>query len=269
MNLSKNGIGLIIWSKNRAAQLDFLLNSINRYWDDNTEREINVIYKSDNDNYERGYEKCKELNKINYIKEVNLSNQTKDLLSKYKYCMVSTDDSVFIPNTEFWFYETFMNGVDVFSARYGFNTIVQDPFNNTIQPQLTKYNDEGETISWDTRLHHPNSNFGYIFGFDGHIYRTQVLLNLIQDLEFKTINELESYLFNNCRDKINPYIRSFKHSRLVNLPVNNTSGITQTDNNNPLLETNQKFLEGKRFRFDEVEKTKIVGCHQIIQLQMQ
>lgn len=266
-------IGLLVWSYNRPAQLDFLLRSIERYCPNTFE--INVIFKSSGGKFAEGYEKLESYHEnVNFYYEENLAQDTKNILSKYDYCAVSTDDTVIyrsftLPKREFC-------KTDVFSLRYGLNTIVQDPFNNTIQPSLIKYsiwteNDiypDNTIIEWDSRLHHPLNNYGFLFGHDMHIYSRRYL-ELIQDFDFKKINELESWLYNNCRDKINPFIRSFKHSVAVNIPANNTSGVTQTDNSAPLEVINQKFLDGKRFRFEELEKAKIMGAHQRCDLVME
>ncbi len=160
-----------------------------------------------------------------------------------------------------------MRGVDVFSLRLGFNTTIQDPFTQIIQPALTKFVDEGNTISWDTRNYHPLNNYGFIFGHDLHVYN-QRYADIVDDAVFKKANDLESWLVYNGRDRINPYIRSFKESVAINIPGNNTSGVTQTDNSLPLEETNKKFLEGKRFNLEDVLKEKIVGCHQLMGIGM-
>ena len=98
---------------------------------------------------------------------------------------------------------------------------------------------------------------------------TKKYRELIESCPFRKTNELESWLFDNCQDKINPYIRSFKQSKAVNIPSNNHSLCTQADNSLPFEEVNSKFLDGYRFRLKEVEDTKIVGCHQLISLVME
>ncbi len=258
-------IGLLIFSKDRAAQLDFLLSSIEKFCPN--EFEINLIYKTSNQAYQLAYEEADIFDRCEFIYEDNdLAKQTKNVLDRYKYCAVSTDDTVIY--RPFEFVEEYMAGVDIFSLRYGLNTIQQDPFSHSIQPALSHYIDEVGTISWDSRDYHPILNYGFLFGHDMHVYSRRYL-ELIQNFNFKKINELESWLYNNCRDRINPFIRSFKESVAVNIPGNNQSGITETDNSLPIEEINQRFLDGERFRFDELLSTKIVGSHQTVGLVMQ
>ncbi len=225
-----------------------------------------MLYKAKGNDFAAGYEICKKYHPdINYVDEYDFNLQTKEILSYRDYFGVSTDDTaVFKP---FTLQVEDMRNVDIFSLRYGFNTTVQDPFTQSIQPALTRYTDEGDTISWDSRYHHPLTNYGFQFGHDLHVYSTKYR-ELIADAPFKKANELESWLFNNCRDKVNPFIRSFKHSVAINIPGNNTSGYTETDNSLPLDVVNTKFLSGKRFNLEDILKEKIVGCHQLMNLNM-
>ena len=254
---------MLIWSRSRPAQVDLLLSSIEKYCPNLFE--VNVIKKVENE-YREGYILCQYYHKeVNFVSEYNLPKQTKEILQKYDYCCVSTDDTVLF--NKFNFNIELMKNVDIFSLRMGLNNNIQNPFTGEKQIQISKYFDEGETICWDSRLYPLHSNPGYLFGHDCVIYSKRYL-ELIQDLEFKSLNQLESYLITNSTTKINPFIRSFKHSVAVNIPCNNTSGITQTDDSSPLLETNQQFLSGMRFNLGQLDNLKVTGCHQIIDLEM-
>lgn len=257
--------GLLVWSFNRAAQLDLLISSIERFCP--LQFDIFCLYKAKGNDFAAGYELCKKYHPdINYVDEYDFNTQTKEILSYRDYFGVSTDDTVvFKP---FTLQVEDMRNVDIFSLRYGFNTTVQDPFTQIIQPALTRFTDEGHTISWDSRYYHPLNNYSFLYGHDAHIYSKRYC-EIVQELEFKKANELETVLFNTCRNKINPIIRSFKHSVAINIPGNNTSGYTQTDNSLPLDKVNQKFLNGQRFRMDEILSMKIVGCHQLCDLVME
>lgn len=271
--------GLLIWSKNRAAQLDLLLSSIEKFC--SNQFKIKVLYSNqgsilrETGEYRRGYDRCKEYHPTTtFIEEKqwnvlpnphHLGEQTKEVLQEFDYFAVSTDDTVIFK--PFYLSTKDMENCDIFSLRYGLNTIVQDPFIQSLQPALTKYEEQGNIITWDSRLYHCTNNYGFQFGHDMHIY-TKRYLELIKDFKFSKVNELESWLFNNCRNKINPFIRSFKHSVAVNIPNNNMSGITQTDNSLPINEVNKKFLLGYRFDLENLNNVKIVGAHQLLPLTM-
>jgi hypothetical protein len=262
MNIFKPG--LLIWSMDRPAQLDLLLQSIEKFCPD--QFDIKILFKASDKDYKRGYIKCSIYHDHRFYEEQDFNKDTKYLLSLNDYFAVSTDDTVITES--FRLEKEHMKDVDIFSLRLGFNTIVQDPFSNRLQSALSRYQDEGNTIRWDSRLYHCTNNYGFQFGHDMVVYSKRYR-ELIEDAPFKKTNELETWLFNNCRDKINPFMRSFKHSVAVNIPSNNMSGITQSDNSLPIEEVNNKFLAGYRFRMNEIEKIKVVGCHQLENLIME
>ena len=252
---------LCVWSRDRASQLDLLLSSIKKFCPN--QFDISVLYTYSILNFKAGYERCQRYHpSVEFIKETNFCEQTKEILNRKDYTCVCTDDTVC--TNSFVLTKEMMKDVGVFSLRLGLNTLIQEPFSGRIQPALTKYVEENDTICWDSRDYHPLENYGFLTGHDGCVYTNQYK-NIVQDLEFSKTNQLETLLFNE-RHRMNPYIRSFRKSCFVNLPSNNQSGITLADNSLPLEETNKKFIEGKRFRLDEVEKMKVVGCHQTCNL---
>lgn len=256
--------GLLVWSFNRPAQLDLLLQSLDHFCPN--QFDVNVIWKGEGD-YEEGYIKCFGYHhRVWEHREFDFNAQTNYILGFYPYCAISTDDTVvFQP---FRLVEEHLYGVDIFSLRLGLNTIIQEPFSGRIQPALNRYSDEVGTISWDSRYYHPHSNYGYQFGMDMVLYSKRYA-ELVKEIPFKKTNDIEGFLSTHARDKINPIIRSFKHSVAVNIPGNNLSGVTQADNSINFKETNDKFLEGKRFRLKEIEEMKVVGCHQLQDLVME
>lgn len=255
---------LLIWSKDRAGQLDLLLQSIEKFC---PQFNVHILYKASNQNYNEGYKKLESyFPECHYHPEFNFRKQTLDILGLNKYVCISTDDTVL--TRPFSLKEEHIANVDIFSLRLGWNTVVQEPFSGRIQPTLSRYVDEGETVIWDSRLYNPYDNYGYQFGMDMVLYN-QRYYDLVKKIEFKRTNDIEGYLSTHCRDKINPFMRSFKESVAVNIPSNNISGVTQADNSLPFEEVNSKFLDGYRFRLKEVEDTKIVGCHQLISLVME
>lgn len=246
----------------RAAQLELLLHSLECFCPN--QFKTYVLYRAEGE-FTEGYELCKRYHPtVNFVPEIDFCTQTKEILRQHKYMAVSTDDTVVFK--DFHLTDDDMAGVDTFSLRYGLNTIIQDPFSGRKQPALNRFVDEGRTISWDVRYHHPLNNYGFIMGHDLHVY-TQKYTELVSGLNFKKANELESKLFD-LRDKISPFIRSFKESVAVNIPGNNTSGYTETDNSLPLPEVNKKFLSGLRFNLNDVTSQKIVGCHQLMPVSM-
>lgn len=255
-------IKLLVWSKDRACQLDFLLRSIDKF-SPNTFDTI-VIYKASNEKYEEAYQKL-TVNKVRESDSANFRKLTLDAIrqSKEKWLGVSTDDTVvYLP---FVISEKDLDGIDVFSLRCGLNTVVQDPHKQTYQPPLHNYIDEGNTISWDFTKYHPHDNYGYPFGLDMHLYRRDKFLALISSFDWKNTNELETGLFHR-KMHILPVIRSFKQSVAFNVPVNNMSGATVAGKfyANSIESLNDLFLQGQRISMNSLNNVIVSGAHQEI-----
>jgi len=259
-------IGLLVWSMDRAGQLDLLLQSIDKFMPNTFE--THILYKASNQDYNKGYDKCYDYHPdCIFHMERNFQRQTLDIMSIYDYLAISTDDTVVFQAPPVPFTTDLMRGIDIFALRLGFNTTVQEPFTQRTQPALSRYQDEGDTLVWDFRLYEPYNNYGYPYGMDMHVYSRRYY-DLVKEIPFKRTNDIEGYLSINMRNYINPFIRSFKHSIAVNIPSNNLSGVTQADNSLSFEEVNKKFLDGYRFRLKEIEEESIVGCHQLVSLVM-
>lgn len=264
-------IDLIIWSKDRAAQLNLLLESIRTYMPNVFN--IHVIFTSSSEIYDEGYAEWMAYSldvmrgNIRVIRETDFRANTMEAIVKSdRFVCFSTDDTVLIRPAEFK--PKYMDGVATFSLRLGFNTIEQDIHAGTKQPPLNLYEDEGETISWLFSNYHPHHNYGYPFGLDMHVYHKKDIYDLTRYMPFNNTNQLETGLFHKklC---VSPKMRSFKESVAVNVPVNSISGVTRAGevHGSPTEFLNSEYLKGKRLSLDAVSKEKIVGCHQEIKLE--
>jgi hypothetical protein len=252
-------LNFLIFSKNRACQLDLLLRNIRFLTLINPSLyNINVLYTHDED-HKSSYEVCQHehIKRVNFIKEVDFVSQVKELL--YDSICLLTDDTSFFRkfNLPFVVPEN-----ECFSWRLGYNTVVQDHFNQTFQPLLIPDSYSDNLISWNPN-NYPNwCNWGYPFSFDGHVYSSKTLLDILKDKDFKNTNEIEGILHSQ-RDKIKK-ITSNIHSSCVNIPCNNLSGLTGFGSK---YEYSMSFLKNKfdqGFRIKPIQESKvpIMACHQ-------
>lgn len=259
-------IKFLIFSKDRASQLDALITSIYKFYDSN-QIDISVLYKSTHENYQVAYDSIVSQNGLNFIKENNFREDTLSIINSTntEYIAISTDDTVL--------YRKFkldnvlpivMNQCDVFSLRYGYNTVIQDFHLKTYQPSLRRPVEllEGKVLLWNWTEYEPLHNYGYPFGLDMHIFKRQQLLSLLESFNWKNTNEMESGLFY-LRHKISPLISSFSHSVAVNIPINNMSGVTIAGKyySYSVEDLNEMFLNGYKIEYNFIEKD-IIGCHQ-------
>jgi hypothetical protein len=265
-------IDLIIWSMDRAAQLDALLRSLDRFangifnpW---------IVYKTSNKDFLNGYKRFADL-KFSFepffayqnIKGTTFESLTKLGLSEGKedWVAFSTDDTILhkLVDTDILKEALPILPNQVFSLRLGYNTLIQDCHKRTVQPPLNQHINHGKWLSWNIDKYHPHENYGYPFGLDLHVFRRELIVPILEEIEFSSTNDIESQLTTNYRSKIDE-LRSFENSCAVNIPINTVTGITRAGERHPVLkeELNRKWLEGWKIDLEDIMKTEFFGCHQ-------
>lgn len=259
---------LIIWSKDRAAQLDMLLNSVASQRIKIFDR-ISVIFKASSPEFLRGYLLLDYpgLNVRFYNEQYcDFERLTKTVVNNPKYDSIyfCTDDTVLYAETPN--YLPSVKYGECISLRLGLNTIMQNCHTGEIQLPLNQYVEDGNWIRWNPHSYYAVSNYGYCFGLDMCGYNATHIRNIFKQISFKTTNQLESALFK-FRDSITT-INAFSKSVAVNIPYNNISGVTACMQGTPsLLQLNTEFLNGKRLKWDT--NSRVIGCHQEIPLWME
>lgn len=271
-------ISLIIFSKNRACQLQLLLESIeknsNNIFDTKT-----VIFEATTKDFRAGYDLLIERFGMNtlFIAETDFQKNTISAINNScKYICFMVDDNILygtIPFDHGHITYTLSNEfISSLSLRLGTNIKYDDIYNDkiTLYPEhvgiitYDSYIDE-EIRVWDWRTLPPHSNFGYPFSVDGNIYKKQELLDFI-DYEFDTPNSFEGRF---DRHKLRQLMCCFNKSVLVNNPIN----LVGSSNNNAgkyygwsLEDLNNKYLSGKVIDLDNILSNNIVACHQEMEI---
>ena len=222
----------IVFSKDRACQLNLLLSSLEK----NAKNifETKVIYTSSNLEFEKGYEKL--INQYPEVKRIKETSKLKE--DKDAFC---------------------------FSTRLGLNTnkCYTMKCDNVIRPSF----EDEKFISWDWKIHY--MDFGYPLSVDGHIFRTKEILKLTKKVSFENPNTYEASLqiFDNFpRNKM----WSYKHSASVNAPANIVESELKNKEDEErefeIKELNESFLSGEVIELDKIDFSNIVGCHQELEL---
>lgn len=271
-------INLIIWSKDRACQLHLLLESLTYHAP--CLFNINIIYKASNEAYKAGYDKVKKKfkyhifldRKVNWIEETDgICNPTRQLINDQleNHTCFSTDDMVFYKKVEglveFALPKYY---TEVFSFRLGENTIVQDCHTGELQPPLNNCYRSQNFVFWNCNKYHPFSNYGYPLALDTHVFKKEFAKYLVNAVEWKTSNELESK-WQSPEIRSNAiYMSSFFQSVAVNIPMNNHSKITRFGEQfyYSTEKLNELYLNGECIDLYSIHNTNIIGCHQEIEL---
>jgi hypothetical protein len=274
-------ISAIIFSKDRASQLNLLLDSIRK----NCSHlfDITIIYSVSGDEFQEGYDLLQRQSKnIRWIKQQTPPSDFKKITLEAinqsdKYVCFFTDDDIVYRRID-----TSINSVDALfehfndkkdlllclSLRLGSNTIVQSQYRQTTCPfpDTKIIVNNGEYVVWDWTKIPTNTNFGYPFSVDGHIYKTKRVLEMIT-YDFDTPNNFEqSDSFN--RQTAPPFMARLDKSVVVNDPIN----IVGSSKNKAgevygieLRELNRLFLSGRFIDLDAMDFSNVKGCHQEIQ----
>lgn len=261
-------INLVVWSKDRASQLDLLLRSIQK----NANLFRTSVLFTYSPEHETSYKKLiEEYSEINFVKESDFRTDTISLVeSSGDHVCFSTDDMVFYRKCpyNFEFMKNFLpSSNSVFSFRLGLNTVKQDIHNNTYQPALNKFmylNDN--VIGWQTRNYHPLLNYGYPIALDTHIFPISSFLPIMKKCKWNNSNTLEGSLQQYAY--LYEYMYSFTNSISVNVPVNNMSNFTCAgqEYNYSVDYLRDMYMSGKKISLD-FSNEQIIGCHQEVRFQ--
>lgn len=228
-------IKLIIFSKNRALQLQALLRSNKKRCD--IFHCIEVIYKAD-DYYKESYEKLKQQwNNIIFTKERNFEKDTKKSInSDYFHTCFMVDDDMFyrnvIPDVNWYIEEN-----DCYSLRLGENIKVK-------------------------------SHFKYPLSLDGHIFNTKTIRVFINKINFNNPNRLESRL-----QKFKKRIKKIHYAKsgcLIGVPVNRVSDSSRCTagekHNYTEKYLDDMFKQGYEIDFENIDFSGIRNVHKEVEL---
>lgn len=265
----------IVFSKDRAMQLDLLLESIllNFNFED---YKINILYKSSNDEFQKGYDLV--INKypqFNFKKEESFKENVLSLFNDSDYTVFFTDDDIIYKSfklTKDELHNIFeLSKAICFSLRLGLNTT--NCYTMQRLNKLENYNKHEffydtkfiETfISW--KVADGTNDYAYPMSVDGHIFKTEYIKNLCEVLDYTNPNLFEAMLSNFGRGEM--IISSYEHSKLVNSPINrvqetfqNLSGMKYKYS---VEDLNEMYLDGLILNLEKMNFEEINGCHQEI-----
>lgn len=255
-------LNLIIFSKDRACQLELLIRSMKKFFKEFNHTPINILYTYSNNDYKKGYDKLFGLhsgNNILYIKESNFRLQTINLINiSNPFTIFFVDDNIFKENfslidEQFRIFADDLNILTLslrlhprLSYCYPTNSIMTKPkFNSKL------------IYNWTTE----RGDYGYPMSLDGHFFRTIEIKNLSNSIMFNNPN---SYEFNLSRIPLNGNkIICYDKSIIVNNPINKV----QTNNNNRFGNItskylNDNFLNNKIINIDKYCHIDNISCHQ-------
>lgn len=260
---------LIIFSKNRACQLNLLLDSLKNNAPILFDK-IHILYKAEGD-YVLGYEKLKERYAgINFHEENNFRRDLFKLIDdEIEATTFMVDDAVVfkqIMARKIDIIKPVVNKFVIFSLRLGENCVYSHPAN--LSYTLGEHEVDGEYITFDYTKQQVG-DFRYPLSTDGHIFNTRLIKDLLIEIDFYNPNTLEAGLQRFVTTNSIPNIvKCFNESKLVSIPVNL---VNDTFNNRNGLEfgisekeLNDKYLGGEIIDLKSLDFNGVNGPHKEI-----
>jgi hypothetical protein len=260
---------LIIFSKNRACQLDLLLESIKINTVDLFDK-INIIYKSD-DEYISGYQIL-----INKYPTINFHKENKFRMDLFKLIDDDIEATTFMVDDAVVYDKILTKKIDIvkpvveeyfiFSLRLGLNCNYSHPAN--LYYNLGEHELDGEYLIFDYTKQQVG-DFRYPLSTDGHIFNTRMIKDLLIEIEFNNPNTLEANLQRFVlSNSIPKNIKCFKKSKLVSIPANlvndtfkNRHGLEHYMSEKELED---KFISGEAIDLSALDFNMVNGPHKEI-----
>jgi len=288
-------LSIVIFSKDRAAQLDLCLKSIyenlsilSEHWT------IYVVYTSSSEDFEKGYvqlteEWYKKASSIYFFPEYKYKGFKKTLEYCIKhweeYVLFFTDDDIVYRKFEHNFSvlsESFEKNENLLctSLRLGTNTFVQDQYTNSmcLIPDEVIISEETLKIwNWKVQsMGESETNFGYPFSVDGHLFKSKQAKWIIENTEYYNPNTLEAkahrthVMDTEYAENLSDEMACFKNSYVINTPLNrvqdtftNSSGVFFKETP---ISLNEQFLKNARLTLEGMDFSTIIGVHQELKL---
>jgi len=267
-------IGLI-FSKDRAMQLDGTLRSFYMHCKDTQLTDLTVIYKTSTALHDKLYDALKkEYSNVTFIKEKDFKEQVLPLVRKYTYVLFLVDDNIFVRD---FYITSITRSIDMnknaigFSLRlgentaycYALNTAQKLPMFSSVEKDILKYD-------WVYAEH----DFGYPLEVSSSVYRVKEIYPLLAQIQFSNPNTLEGQMAANKQIYVNtrPVLLCGKFSFTFCAPLNIVQNVCDNRVGSVTCYSSEtlanKFGEGYRIDVEKYVNFTPNACHQEVPLEL-
>lgn len=261
-------INAIVFSKNRAAQLELFLRSLKKYFKEFSELTFNILYTYSNDEFKKGYDKLFIIHNdsnLNYIKETKkFKEHILELVDEdNEHTIFFVDDMIFkndftLSSKQFKLF-SLNDNILTLSLRLHKNLSYCYPARIHMTPPNF---DSNMTFKWRGQ----SGDYGYPMSLDAHFFRTKDILPLLKVLNYNNPNSLESSLAMYPKNK--PKMLCFKESIVLTIPVNKVQNFNQNVYGNISAKfLNDKFMDGYIIDLEHYDGFKNYSCHQELEME--
>ncbi len=259
--MTDKSFNIVVFSKNRACQLDLFLTSMKNMFKDCDRFTVSVLYQTSGRRYARSYCLAKKYHgDIHFRKEENFKHDLVSLVNKDNYFTVFFVDDIvwkhpFSTDNDALARLGKDNDILCLSLRLDPTLSYCYAYDMDITPPAFD-----EHLKWDWTG--GEGDFGYPMSLDGHIFRTSDILPLISNLSYHSPNTLEERLSYNPVENKNEMI-CLPVAPIFNIPANKVQ--TYNDNRHGGLSAeilDARFRSGYRIAPTPFEGFKNTACHQ-------
>lgn len=261
-------LALVVYSKDRPAQLELLLRSVKRFFAGWEEVDWSVVFTASDPDYDRGYARVRaEHPEFRYVDEreheCSFKELTLELIGQSPFVAFGVDDDVFKEPFELDTPE--------------FHAFVSDPEIACLSLRMCPRLDRCYTMNELTapppfergtvwRWLGEGGDWGYPMSLEFHIFRREQILPLISELEFFNPNSFEAGLA--TRPHVPPKMICFSESKIVNLPVNRVQDTfpNRHSGTHSQQDLNDGFVAGRRLALGPIAGFRNVSVHQEMEL---
>jgi len=271
---NRNIITGIVFSKDRALQLDGTLRSFKLHAKDLNLVDINILYTTSTDSFAQQYRKLiADYPEFNFIKEKNFHEDFLDLCRKTEYLLFLVDDNIFV--RQFGFLEIIEElehqpGALAFSLRLGKNNTHFYMIDKPQKVPLMQITNNPEIFFFDWTK--SESDFAFPIEVSSSVYRTSDLWPFLNRIEFTCPNNLEQNIApcSHHFQKFAPLLLCYQQAVTFCNPINivNTvcrcrAGNRQEYSSDSL---NELFAQGFRIDVQQYRFFSPSACHQEVEL---
>lgn len=255
-------LNCLIYTKNRACQLDAFLRSMKRHWKDwKSQANLSVIWTSSEEPFLSGYQKLfEEHPDVNFINQ-SVQGFKQSILTQINplipYTIQFVDDIVFINafTIQCSEFESFIQEPETISLSLRMHPGITNCYmlNLATQPPLTASAGKWEWLNLP-------GDWGYPYSTDGHIFRTEDILPCLTNQEYNHPNALEDKMTRFI--KIRPFLRCFPNAKILNIPSNKVGQNIHNRSGNLSADClNNLYLKGHRINIEAFDSLRVNSVH--------
>lgn len=263
-------IPLLIFSKDRACQLDALLQSIQRHAQAIL-HPVCVLWVGSETSYDLGYSQCRrDHTEVHFFHETVFRTQVLDWLEDGGdplVCFMTDDDLLYRDVGEAP--EQAMLNLEILTFSLRMGTTTHDycyPLDQAQPLPTTVPLDVYETWRWQDH----SFDWGYPMSLDGSVFGATDLLSILNNSvgNWTNPNTLEDVLAHNANLFGRALVAAYRESCLVGLPANRVQdGHPNRVGSGPSADAlNRRYLNGERIDLDALDFSSVRAAHAEIEL---